>query len=421
MTYPEDKLSVIAELPHGEQERRFSGHQYGGAVHFGGQKGRPERGLLHAPDADMFRRLQKKRRTGCSSCATSRRLPGAIGNHRGAGGRGAPVHRPHRGGYDTACEAFRRGARQVTHLYNAMPPLSHRAHGVIGAAAITTRSRSTDRGRGAYPIRPWCRADYSNVLEPRYADFGQHDGHRPGGRRVTRSAGRRSPCTATARRCITVPIAGSATDLLDCVRSAVKMGIPLGQAIRSASTNPARAIGVQHDYGSLEPGQASECFAAGRRVERPHAIARPADLTKQPYQPPCRSRRTLQVRPVCRRGRGCAIMGEKGAEICHPIDLQGWERRIPYAFHAGGLRLQPDAGALRHRVCRRYTKESGLRFFSAFTWAVAAAVNSRPEFRLGYDSAGRLGRLTHASGIHRAVRGDGADGQPVYGIYAPIS
>ena len=33
------------------------------------------------------------------------------------------------------------------------------------------------------------------------------------------------------------------------------MGIPLGQAIRSASTNPARAIGVQHDYGSLEPGK----------------------------------------------------------------------------------------------------------------------------------------------------------------------
>ena len=50
-------------------------------------------------------------------------------------------------------------------------------------------------------------------------------------------------------------IAGSATNLLDCVRSAVKMGIPLGQAIRSASTNPARAIGVQHDYGSLEPGK----------------------------------------------------------------------------------------------------------------------------------------------------------------------
>ena len=50
-------------------------------------------------------------------------------------------------------------------------------------------------------------------------------------------------------------IAGSATNLMDCVRSAVKMGVSLGQAIRSASTNPARAIGVEHDYGSLEPGK----------------------------------------------------------------------------------------------------------------------------------------------------------------------
>ena len=33
------------------------------------------------------------------------------------------------------------------------------------------------------------------------------------------------------------------------------MGVPLGQAVRSAATNPARAIGIQYDYGSLEPGK----------------------------------------------------------------------------------------------------------------------------------------------------------------------
>ncbi|MFQ6840706.1 MAG: amidohydrolase family protein, partial [Agathobaculum sp.] len=44
-------------------------------------------------------------------------------------------------------------------------------------------------------------------------------------------------------------------NLFDCMRAAVEMGVPLGQAVRSASTNPARAIGIEHEYGSLEPGK----------------------------------------------------------------------------------------------------------------------------------------------------------------------
>ena len=51
-------------------------------------------------------------------------------------------------------------------------------------------------------------------------------------------------------------IAGSVTNLMDCMRRAVlEMGVPLESAVKAASVNPARSIGVEGDYGSLEEGR----------------------------------------------------------------------------------------------------------------------------------------------------------------------
>ena len=33
------------------------------------------------------------------------------------------------------------------------------------------------------------------------------------------------------------------------------MGVPLASAVRAATLNPARSIGIDADYGSLEPGR----------------------------------------------------------------------------------------------------------------------------------------------------------------------
>ena len=51
-------------------------------------------------------------------------------------------------------------------------------------------------------------------------------------------------------------IAGSATNLMDCMRTAVKkMNIPLESAVRCATLNPAKSIGIDDKYGSLEEGK----------------------------------------------------------------------------------------------------------------------------------------------------------------------
>ena len=51
-------------------------------------------------------------------------------------------------------------------------------------------------------------------------------------------------------------IAGSATCLYDCMKVAVReMNVPLESAVRAASENPARSIGIDADYGSLAAGR----------------------------------------------------------------------------------------------------------------------------------------------------------------------
>ena len=51
-------------------------------------------------------------------------------------------------------------------------------------------------------------------------------------------------------------LAGSATNLLDCMRTVVKkMGIPLETAVACATMNPAKALGEYENYGSITPGK----------------------------------------------------------------------------------------------------------------------------------------------------------------------
>ena len=49
-------------------------------------------------------------------------------------------------------------------------------------------------------------------------------------------------------------IAGSCTDLFTCFKNVVELGIPLKSAVRMASTNPAKSIGLSGKAGVIKPG-----------------------------------------------------------------------------------------------------------------------------------------------------------------------
>lgn len=50
-------------------------------------------------------------------------------------------------------------------------------------------------------------------------------------------------------------LAGSVSDLMACMRSAVSFGIPLQDAVRAAAVNPAQVLGIFDRLGSLDVGK----------------------------------------------------------------------------------------------------------------------------------------------------------------------
>ncbi len=161
--------------------------------------------------------------------------------------------------YETAREAFERGADHITHLYNAMPPFSHREPGVIGAGAENEKVYAELICDGVHIHPSVIRATFrmygsdrivliSDSMEATGLDDGEYT---LGGQAVTVCGNQARLADGT--------LAGSVTNLMNCVRFAVKTaGIPLGDAIKCATVNPAKSIGIYDTVGSLAPGKVAD-------------------------------------------------------------------------------------------------------------------------------------------------------------------
>ena len=53
-------------------------------------------------------------------------------------------------------------------------------------------------------------------------------------------------------------IAGSATNLFDCMRKAISFGVPEAEAIFAATRNPAASIGIYDKTGSVAVGKEAD-------------------------------------------------------------------------------------------------------------------------------------------------------------------
>ena len=212
---------------------------------------------VQGADAAMFRRLQQRSGGLIKLVDVAPEEPGNLDFIRDCAGE-VRISIAHTcTSYETAKEAFAAGASHMTHLYNAMPGITHREPGPI-IAALEDHAEVELITDGVHIHPAMVRLTFNTFGDDRVvliADSmmacGLPDGaYSLGGQAVTV----RGPRATLTEHPDT--IAGSATCLYDCMRRAVvDMGVPLESAVRAASENPDRSIGVDADYGTLAPGR----------------------------------------------------------------------------------------------------------------------------------------------------------------------
>ena len=160
--------------------------------------------------------------------------------------------------YDHAKAAFDAGATHLTHLYNGMPGIHHRNPGVIPAAAENPNVRAEIICDGLH-IHPasvrlafsMFGADRMIIISDALRCCGMPDGeYELGGQQVFLAGGIAKLADGT--------IAGSATNLFECMRRAMSFGIAEEDAIRAASYNPACSLGAQDRIGSIDTGKLAD-------------------------------------------------------------------------------------------------------------------------------------------------------------------
>lgn len=263
MTLPEDQLTKICENTAAHRAKNSGGAEVVGA-HLEGpflsmaKKGAQNGNFLHAPDINMLRRLQKAAQGSVKLVTVAPEEPNAMEFIRGAAQDGITVSVGHTAaGYEIASAAFGAGATHATHLYNGMPSLHHREPGVIGAAFDAPGTRVELICDGIHIHGSVVRLTFQMFGKERVVLIsdslratGMPDGRYPFGGQEIEVHGNRATIADHPET-----LAGSVTSLMGCLRQAVQFGIPLADAVRASSYNPAQAIGIDDRAGSLENGK----------------------------------------------------------------------------------------------------------------------------------------------------------------------
>jgi len=173
--------------------------------------------------------------------------------------------------YDQVMEAIARGAREFTHLFNAMTGLHHRDPGAVGAA-FTAHSTALEIIADGIHIHPWMirflvewliqkgQLNRLCLITDAIRAAGMEDGiYTLGGLLVTMEKGEARLEDGT--------LAGSALTMDKAVRNIMEFaGLPIAEAIQLATANPAQTLGLGIRKGSIQIGADGDLVILDGRI-----------------------------------------------------------------------------------------------------------------------------------------------------------
>ena len=263
---PEDgeaALHAIAQAGQTEGGAELLGAHLEGPFVNARRRGALPEGWLRPPDSALLDRLLDATGGRLRLLTLAPELPGAAAVLERAVRAGCVVAVGHSDAtYEQARDAFARGARHLTHAFNAMRPFHHREPGPLGAA-LDAPGVSLELIADGVHVHPAAArmvvrakgADGVALVTDGVPPAGLPEGRfRIGGQDARLAGGRIELPDGT--------IAGSAATMDGVVRHVVREGIAtLAEAVRMASTAPAAVLGLGDRKGRVARGYGADLVA----------------------------------------------------------------------------------------------------------------------------------------------------------------
>jgi len=250
-------MRSIASYEHAPNSAKMLGINMEGPFFSNEKRGAHRPDLLMLPDIDFFNKLYSVSKEKIKLVCVSPELDGAMEFILEAS-KLCRVSLAHSAaGYKVAMQGFNNGATHVTHLFNGMNPFLHRDPGIIGAALDA--NAFVEIISDGFHIHPAVvRASFKMaphrvcLISDSVRCAGMPDGE-------YESAG--FPVVVKNGKVLVKDggsIAGSSISLMQGVRRAVSMGIPLAVAVTAATKHCAQAIGMENTIGSIVSGACAD-------------------------------------------------------------------------------------------------------------------------------------------------------------------